>query len=54
MFCSLKNSVLKKTVKLLPFSLAMATAWILTFPSAQAHGIEGNISHILVMFIGRD
>ena len=44
----------KKAEKLLPFSLEIATLYILTFPSTQAYRIQGNISHILFMLIGRD
>lgn len=44
----------KKAEKLLHFSLEIATVYILTFPSTQAYRIQGNISHILFMLIGRD
>lgn len=44
----------KKAEKLLHFSLEIATVYILTFLSTQAYRIQGNISHILFMLIGRD
>ena len=53
LFFSLKKKK-KKAEKLLDFSLEIATVYILTFPSTQAYRIQGNISHILFMLIGRD